>query len=51
MKNEKNKNLLMLQHQKGRTGSMVGVDQKLKHKVERALKHTKIETARKKKDL
>lgn len=30
------------------TGYIIGVDQKLKHKAERALKHTSMETERKK---
>lgn len=48
MKNEENKNFLILQHQKGWLGSLVGVDLKIKHKEERALKHTAMEAARKK---
>lgn len=48
MKNEEDKNFLMLQRQKGRPGCMVGVDQKLKHKEERTLKQTAMEVARKK---
>jgi hypothetical protein len=48
MKNEEDKNFLMLQRQKGRPGSMVGVHQKLKHKEERALKRTAMEAPRKK---
>lgn len=48
MKNEEDKKFLMLQRQKGRPGSMIGVDQKLKYKEERALKRSAMETARKK---
>ncbi len=48
LKNEEDKNFLILQRQKGRPGSMLGVDQKLKHKEERALRRTAMETARRK---
>ena len=48
IKNEEDKNFLMLQRQKGRPGSMVGVDQTLKYNEERALKRTAMETARRK---
>lgn len=48
IKNDEDKKFLMLQRQKGRPGSMVGVDQKHKKKEERALKRTAVETARKK---
>ena len=48
LKNEEDKNFLILQRQKGRQGSMLGVDHKLKHKEERALKRTAMETARRK---
>ena len=48
LKNEEDKNFLILQRQKGRPGSMLGVNHKLKHKEERALKRTAMEIARRK---
>lgn len=46
MKMEEIRKFLLRHCQKGRPGSMVGVDQKLKHKEERTLKHTAMETVR-----
>ena len=48
IKIEEDKNFLLLQRKKGRPGSMVGVDLKLKHREARAMKRTTLETARKK---
>ena len=48
LKNKEDKNFLILQRQKGQPGSMLGVDHKLKHKEERALKRSATETARRK---
>lgn len=48
MKNEEDKTFLILQRQKGRPGSMIGVDQKLKYKEDRALKRSAMESVRKK---
>ena len=48
MKIEEDKKFLLLQRQKGRPGYMLGVDQKLKQKEERALTRSEMQTARKK---
>lgn len=48
MKIEDDKKFLILQRQKGRPGCMIGVDQKLKYKEERALKRSAMERVRKK---
>lgn len=48
MKNEEDKTFLILQRQKGRPGSMAGIDRNLKHKEERALNRKAMETSRKK---
>lgn len=51
MKIEEVRKFLMCQRQKEQQGFIVGVDQRLNPKKERALKRTAIETAMKKKDL
>ena len=51
LKNEEDKNFLVLQRQKGRPGSMLGVGHKLKHKEERTLKRTADGNFQEKKDL
>lgn len=48
IKNEKIRNFLMLQRQKGRPGFMVSVDPKLQHEEESALKHNAIYATKKK---